>query len=244
MTKGIEVDKAKIDLIAGLSTLTTVKDYCRKAFEFLKEQLTNAPIVVSPDWSQPFEIMCDASDIAEDDIIRRCVPETEMKNILSYCHDGAVGGHYGGRRTAAKALEIGFFWPTLFKDAKICVASCDKCQRTGNISKRYEMHLNSIVVCELFDVWGIDFMGPCPPSNGYEYILVAVDYVSKCVEAIATKKNNARVVCDFLKKNIFSSFRTPRIIISDQGTHFINRQFASLLSRYGVTHKTGTPYHA
>ncbi|XP_059315368.1 uncharacterized protein LOC132065959 [Lycium ferocissimum] len=65
-----------------------------------------------------------------------------------------------------------------------------------------------------------------------------------CVEAIATKTNDTRVVCAFLKKNIFSKFGTPRVIISDQGTHFINRQFASLLSRYGVTHKTGTPYHA
>nr|XP_016437357.1 PREDICTED: uncharacterized protein LOC107763378 [Nicotiana tabacum] len=62
--KGIEVDKAKINLIAGLPTPTTVKDDCKKAFDFLKEQLTNAPIVVSPDWRQPFEIMCDASDIA------------------------------------------------------------------------------------------------------------------------------------------------------------------------------------
>ncbi|XP_019239979.1 PREDICTED: uncharacterized protein K02A2.6-like [Nicotiana attenuata] len=117
-------------------------------------------------------------------------------------------------------------------------------QRTGNISKRDEMPFNSIIVCEIFDVWGIDFMGPFPPSNGCEYISVAVDYVSKWVEAIATKKNDARVVYAFLKKNIFSRFGTPRVIISDQGTHFINRQFASLLSRYGVTHKTRTPYHA
>nr|XP_009770388.1 PREDICTED: uncharacterized protein LOC104221097 [Nicotiana sylvestris] len=71
--KGIEVDKAKIDLIAGLPPPTTVKgirsflghaDDCRKAFKILKEHLTNAPIVISPDWSEPFEIMCDASDIA------------------------------------------------------------------------------------------------------------------------------------------------------------------------------------
>ncbi|XP_075083454.1 uncharacterized protein LOC142167193 [Nicotiana tabacum] len=61
-TKGIEVDKTKIDLIAGLSPPTNVEDDCMKAFEILKEQLTNAPIVVSPDWSQSFEIMCDASD--------------------------------------------------------------------------------------------------------------------------------------------------------------------------------------
>ncbi|XP_016490141.1 uncharacterized protein LOC107809947 [Nicotiana tabacum] len=60
---GIKVDKDKIDLITGLPPPTTIKDDCKKAFEILKKQLNNAPIVVSPDWSQPFEIMCDASDL-------------------------------------------------------------------------------------------------------------------------------------------------------------------------------------
>ncbi|XP_075099310.1 uncharacterized protein LOC142176134 [Nicotiana tabacum] len=106
-----------------------------------------------------------------DDIIRRYAPETEMNNILSHCHDGTVGGHYGGRKKTAKVLEVGFFWPTLFKDARNYVTTCDTCQRIGNISKRDEMPLNSIFVCEIFDVWGIDFMGLFPPSNGYEYIL-------------------------------------------------------------------------
>lgn len=106
------------------------------------------------------------------------------------------------------------------------------------------MPLQSIQVCETFDVWGIDFMGPFPPSHSFEYILVVVDYVSRRVEAIPTGKNDARTVCNFLKKNIFTRFGTPRVIISDQGTHFMNRQFSALLSKYGVTHKTGTPYHA
>ncbi|WMV34527.1 hypothetical protein MTR67_027912 [Solanum verrucosum] len=71
-----------------------------------------------------------------------------------------------------------------------------------------------------------------------------VDYVSKWVEAIPTRTNDARVVCEFLRKNIFTRFGTPRVIISDNGSHFINKQFASLLGKYGVNHKTGTPYHA
>nr|XP_009620374.1 uncharacterized protein LOC104112216 [Nicotiana tomentosiformis] len=106
------------------------------------------------------------------------------------------------------------------------------------------MPLNSIMVCEIFDVWGIDFMDPFPSSHSYEYILVAVDYVSKWVEAIPTRTNDARVVCEFLRKKIFTRFGTPRVIISDNGSHFVNKQFVALLSKYGVTHKTGTPYHA
>ena len=66
------------------------------------------------------------------------------------------------------------------------------------------MPMNYILVCDIFDVWGIDFMGPFPKSYGNEYILVAVDYVSKWVEAVALPTNDARVVIKFLKKNIFS----------------------------------------
>ncbi|KAL5566504.1 hypothetical protein UlMin_029668 [Ulmus minor] len=47
----------------------------------------------------------------------------------------------------------------------------------------------------------------------------------------------------FLKKNIFTRFGTPRAIISDGGSHFCNRQFAALLTKYGVRHKVATPYH-
>ncbi|RDX81566.1 gag-pol, partial [Mucuna pruriens] len=68
----------------------------------------------------------------------------------------------------------------------------------------------------IFDVWDIDFMGPFPVSNGYSYILLAVDYVSRWVEAIATKTNDAKVVVDFLKYNIFNWFGVPNALISDQ----------------------------
>jgi len=65
------------------------------------------------------------------------------------------------------------------------------------------MPLNNILVCEIFDVWGIDFMGPFPKSYNNAYILVAMDYVSKWVEAMALPTNDARWVTKFLKKNIF-----------------------------------------
>jgi len=77
---------------------------------------------------------------------------------------------------------------------------------------------------EIFYCWGINFMGPLPSSYGNIYILVAVDYVFKWVEAIATPKDDARVVIKFLKKNIFSRFRVPRALISDGGMHFCNNQ--------------------
>nr|GEV06055.1 reverse transcriptase domain-containing protein [Tanacetum cinerariifolium] len=208
--KGIEVDKAKIDVIAKLPYPTNVKvvrsflghagfyrrfikDFsmiskpitqlltkdakfdlskdCKKPFNKLKDRLTIVPIIISPDWSMPFELMCDASDCA----------------------------------ARKKVYEAGFYWPNIFRDAKDYVIKCDACQKLGNISSRNEMPQNNIQVCEVCDVWGLDFMGPFPDSRGNIYILVVMDYVSKWVEAQSLPINDARMVVKFLK-GLFARF--------------------------------------
>ena len=105
------------------------------------------------------------------------------------------------------------------------------------------MPLTPILIIEIFDYWGIDFMGPFPPSCGYLYILLSVDYVSKGVEAIPTRTNDHKVVLKFIKEHIFSHFVVPRAIISDGGLHFCNQSFENFLKKYGVTHKVSTAYH-
>jgi len=87
------------------------------------------------------------------------------------------------------------------------------------------MPLNPILAIEIFDCWGIDFMGPFPPLFGFLYILVAVDYVLKWIEAIPSRNNDHKTMIKFLKKNIFSRFGIPQAIISDGGTHFCNNSF-------------------
>ena len=89
---------------------------------------------------------------------------------------------------------------------------------------------------------GIGFMGPFPPSFGNLYILLAVDYVSKWVEAIACPKNDANTA-GFIQMNIFNRFGAPRTIIGDEGSPFANKLFAKLMSRYGVKHVMGLAYH-
>ncbi|GJV15949.1 reverse transcriptase domain-containing protein [Tanacetum coccineum] len=155
---------------------------------------------------------------------------------------GTHEGHHSANITARKVFDARFFWPTIYKDANELIKSCDACQRQGKISQRDEMPQNAIQVCEIFNVWGIDFMGPFPSSRGNKYILVAVDYLSKWVEAKALPTNDARVVVKFLK-SLFSRFGAPRAIISDRGTHFCNDKFAKVMSKYGVTHRLSTPYH-
>ncbi|GKC56615.1 reverse transcriptase domain-containing protein, partial [Tanacetum coccineum] len=152
--------------------------------------------------------------ICVDQMIRRYVYGQEAVDILTACHNGPTGGHHGANYTAKKVFDAGFFWPTIYRDAHDLVTRCDACQRQG----------------------------PFPSSRGNKYILVAVDYLSKWVEAKALPTNDARVVVKFLK-SLFARFGTPRAIISDRGTHFCNDQFAKVMLKYGVTHRLSTAYH-
>nr|GEV22211.1 DNA-directed DNA polymerase [Tanacetum cinerariifolium] len=318
---GIEVDKAKVDVIAKLPPLTTakgvwsflghagfyrrfIKDFskitrpmtrlfeketpfifsieCREAFETLNIKLTEAPILVAPDWDFPFEIIKGAENLAAshlsrlenphqsdpekkeitetfpletlgmvilrgdsntlwfvdianyhagnfivkgmssqqknkffkdvkhyfwddpylfricaDQVIRRCVYGKEVIDILTACHNGPTGGHHGANYTAKKVFDFGFYWPTIYQDAQDLITRCDTCQRQGKISQRDEMPQNVIQVCDIFDIWGIDFMGLFPSSQRNKYILVAVDYLSKWVEAKALPTNDAWVMLKY-----------------------------------------------
>ncbi|GJZ75876.1 reverse transcriptase domain-containing protein [Tanacetum coccineum] len=173
-------------------------------------------------------------------MIRHCVYDQESVDILTACHNGPTGGHHGVNYTAKKVF--GFYWPTIYRDAYDLVARCDACQRKGKILQRDEMPQNAIQACEIFDVWGINFMGPFLSSRGNKYIIIAVDYLSKWIKSKALRTNDARVVVKILK-SLFALFGTPRAIISDRGTHFCNDQFAKVMLKYGVTHRLSTVYH-
>ncbi|GJS28721.1 reverse transcriptase domain-containing protein [Tanacetum coccineum] len=266
---GLEVDKAKIDVILKLPPTNIkgvrsflghagfyrcfIEDFskiarpltkllekdtpfefngeCQKAFGSLKEKLTCAPMI------EPYLFK-----VCSDGMIRRCISGPETRTILDQCHHGPTGGHYGPNITAKKVLDLGFYRPTIIKEAHTLVCLCEACQRTGNISKRDEIPLNNIQVCEIFDIWGIDFMGPFPKSYKFEYILVSVDYVSKWAEAQALPTNDARVVVAFLKK-LFCRFGMPKALISDRDTHFCNKIMEKTMKRYGVNHCFSTSYN-
>ncbi|CAM8956610.1 unnamed protein product [Rhodiola kirilowii] len=181
--------------------------------------------------------------IGSDQVVRKCVSDSEISSVLAFCHEHACGGHFGPKRTSRKILDSGFYWPHLFRDAYNHCKACDRCQRVGNISARNEMPQMPIVVDDIFDIWGIDFMGPFPSASGSQYILVAVDYVSKWVEAKASKHDDGKTVVDFLRTNIFCRYGVPKAVISDQGSHFCNRSVASVFKHFGVIHRVSTAYH-
>ncbi|GKD60472.1 reverse transcriptase domain-containing protein [Tanacetum coccineum] len=113
-----------------------------------------------------------SSEINTEQRIWRRVIFKEALDILEACHNRPTGGHHGANLTARKVFDAGFFWPSIYKDAYELVKNYDSCQRQGKFSQRDDMPQNSIQVCEIFDVWGIDFMGLFPSSKGNKYILV------------------------------------------------------------------------
>jgi transposase InsO family protein len=167
-----------------------------------------------------------------------------MYDIFKACHDGPCGGHFADKRTTYKILQSGYYWPTIFRDAKKYVASCDDCQRMGKPTASDEMPLQAQVVIEPFEKWDLDFVGPINPmSRRRRYILVCTDYVTKWVEAKALYSANEQFVVDFLFEDIFTHFGVPREIVTDQGTQFTSNLVKSITEQYQIKHRKSSPYH-
>lgn len=180
---------------------------------------------------------------SSDGLLCRCVAGREVDSIMWHCHSSTYEVHHSGERTTSKILQSGFLWPILFNYCKLYVFTCPGCNKTGNISKRDEMHLNIMLEVEPFDCWEIDFMGAFPQPNAYLYILVCVDYVIKWMKAIVCSANDARTIINFLKKNFFLSGAVyPRYLLVTEGC-ICNRYSEQILEKYNVKHKVSIPYH-
>nr|GEW50453.1 hypothetical protein [Tanacetum cinerariifolium] len=234
---GIEADKVKIDVIAKLPHPTTVKDAKARLlhwvllfqeFDFNVIDTKGAENLAADHLSRlenPYENILDPKEINENFpletlsmVTSRGTSDTpwfaDFANyhigleVLKACHNRPTGGHHGANLTAKKVFNAGFFWPTIYKDAHELVKHYDSCQRQGKFSQHNEMPQNAIQICEIFDVWGIDFMGPFSSSRGNKYILVAVDYLPKWVKAKALPTNDAHKLDDALWA-FRTTYKTP-----------------------------------
>nr|GEY49900.1 reverse transcriptase domain-containing protein [Tanacetum cinerariifolium] len=220
----IEVDKAKVDVITKLPHPTIVKE-CIEAFQTLKRKLTEVPILVALDWDLPFELICD----------KDTKPRLLRWVILLQEFDITVRDKKGAENLDADHLSR-------LENPHQSMLDKKEINETFPLETLNMVSLRGDSIYEIFDVCGIDLMGPFPSSRGNKYILVAVDYLSKKVEAKALPTNDARVVCKFLK-SLFARFGTPGAIINDRGTYFCNDQFGKVMLKYRVTHRLATAYH-
>ncbi|XP_025661628.2 uncharacterized protein [Arachis hypogaea] len=228
--KRVELDPKMKDVEFDLSK------ECMETFDKLKVALTQAPIVRGPDWSRPFEIMCNASNFA----VGAALAQREGKNpyVIAYASKTLDGDQFNYTTTEKELLAIVF---ALDEFRAYLLGS--KCIRFSNISKKDEIPQQTMLFCEIFYVWGIDFMGTFPNSNSFLYLLLAVDYVSKWVETIPTQMDDTNVVLSFVRNNIICRFRSPRAMVSDQGSHFCNKRMQGLMNKYGIIHKVATANH-
>ncbi|GJY71489.1 reverse transcriptase domain-containing protein [Tanacetum coccineum] len=247
--KGIEVDKAKIDVISKLHHPTTVKEI--RSFlghaGFYPDHLSRL--------ENPYENVFDPKEINETFPLETLNTVTSHDNQSTPWFADIANYHAGNflikgmstqqKRKFFKDIKH-YFWddPYLFRTcADQIIRRCVFGQEALEILKAcHEGPTGGHHSANITARKGIDFMGPFPSSRGNKYILVSVDYLSKWVEAKALPTNDARVVVKFLK-SLFSRFGAPRAIISDRGTHFCNDKFDKVMSKYGVTHRLSTAYH-
>jgi hypothetical protein len=157
---------------------------------------------------------------------------------------GLVEGILQTKEPGHKALCMGYYWPTIFQDAKKYVKGCDSFQWMGQPIQSDEMSLQTQLVIEPFEKWALYFVGPINPSSHQKsYILVCTDYITKWVEARALSKSTKKVVMDFLFEEIFVWYGMPREIVTDGGAQFTGNKIEALLKKYRIQHQVTSPYH-
>ncbi|XP_056694872.1 uncharacterized protein [Spinacia oleracea] len=151
----------------------------------------------------------------------RCVSTEESQRVIEEIHEGICGNHIGGRTLAVKALRAGYYWPTMVSDSQAYVKKCDKCQKFAPVINQPSNDLQPIINPIPFAQWGMDILGPFTAANGgRKFLIVAVDYFTKWIEAEPTKSITAKRMKDFIWRNIVTRFGIPESLVFDHGTQF------------------------
>ncbi|KAL0361476.1 UNVERIFIED_CONTAM: hypothetical protein Sradi_3832100 [Sesamum radiatum] len=148
----------------------------------------------------------------------RCLSQEEGLHVLKEIHDGCCGSHFGTWALANKALRAGYFWPIMKQDARYLVNKCKKCQKHATLIHQPAEPLNVMLSPCPFSQWGMDIVGPFPLAPGQKkFLLVAIDFFTKWVEAEPQARIMEEEVMKFIWKNIICHFGLPRELISDNG---------------------------
>ena len=164
---------------------------------------------------------------------KRVIKHPDQKEIIGAIHNQA---HSGKRRTLAKIKEL-YWWPDMMSHVSEYIETCDSCQR--DTKPTHKNPLNPIAVSGPFDIIGIDHVGPLEKSKkGYQYIIVAQDYLTKWPIAEAVKTTNTEEALEFVRDRIVSVYGSPRQIITDQGAAFTSHQWRAMMKMWKIQHVT------
>nr|KYP72882.1 Gypsy retrotransposon integrase-like protein 1 [Cajanus cajan] len=151
----------------------------------------------------------------------KCIDQQQAEYVIREVHDGICGSHSGGRTLATKILRAGYYWPTLKTDCADYVKKCIQCQKHVNLIHASATELHSISSPWSFALWGVDILGLFPLAKGQcKFLIVAVDYFTKWIEAEPLTSITAVNVQKFMWKNIITQFGIPHALISDNGLQF------------------------
>jgi len=163
---------------------------------------------------------------------------------MNEVHNGICGMHTGRRTMKARILWASYYWPTMEQDCEVMICKCEGCQAHGNEVKRAPTELHSLTAPWSFAQWDMDIVGPFPIGRAQKkFILVAVDYFTKWVEAGALANITARQVHSFVWRNIVCRFGLLHTIITDNGRQFIDKKLKDFYKQVGIRHVTSSVEH-
>ena len=163
----------------------------------------------------------------------RCLSPSESQMVMKETHARECGEHQGKKRLCQCLLTLGYYWPTMKKDATDFVKTCHTCQIQANLIHTHPTNLQNMATPWPFHTWGLDLIGPInPASGGYIWILVATEYFTKLVEAIPLRKVTGAAILNFIREHIITCFGISYKLISDNGTPFINKDVREVLEHY------------
>ena len=180
-----------------------------------------------------------------DSILLRCLEKTEAKKILQELHDGPTGGHFGGDTTAQKIIHVGYYWPTLFKDTHDYVRKWKICQTASGRQRKPAFPLQPVSIEQPFEQWGLDIIGEILPNSSkkHKYILTAIYYFTKWVEAISLKVANSDSIIDFIDQFIIIRFGVPNALVFDNASYFSGNSIMEFAIKRGFKLKYSANYY-
>ena len=179
-----------------------------------------------------------------DGTLLRCLNEADARKALREVHEGICSTHASGHMIARKIQRAGYFWMTLEKDCIDYVKKCHKCQIYSDKVNMPPAPLFNLISPWPFAMWGIDVIGPVNPkaSNGHRFILVAIDYFTKWVEASSYAHVTQNVVKRFIEKNLICRYGPPEKIVTDNAQNFNGKMIAELCTKWKIKHSNSSPY--